>query len=103
MRKKSGEKILGKKNFQNFSAENSGEKKFEKIFSAENSEKKSTGRIRREYECFVIHIHNFKTPLLAHFDLISFNSSYISQRRLFCFASSSLISLFSSRRLIKDS
>ena len=34
-----------------------------KKYSAE----KSTGRIRREYECFVIHIHNFKTPLLARF------------------------------------
>ena len=33
-----------------------------KKYSAE----KSAGRIRREYECFVIHIH-FKTPLLARF------------------------------------
>ena len=55
MRKKSGEKSGEKKNL----------KKFEKIFSAENSGEKSAGRIRREYECFIIHIHNFKTPLLA--------------------------------------
>ena len=79
--------------------------------------KYSAERIRREYECFVIHIHNFKTPLhfagagagagafgfSFGFSLLSFNSSYISQRRLLCFASSCLISLFSSRRLMKDS
>ena len=32
------------------------------------SAEKSAGRIKREYECFVIHIHNFKTPLLARLD-----------------------------------
>ena len=49
----------------------------------------------------------FQNTASLHFagavGFLSFNSSYISQRRLFCFASSCLISLFSSRRLIKDS
>ena len=91
-------KILEKKIFEKFFPLKILEKK---IFSAE----KSTRRIRREYEClsFIFIISKHHCSLDAHFDLISFNSSYISQRRLFCFASSCLISLFSSRRLIKDS
>ena len=84
-----------------YSAENSGEKNFEKFFPLKNPLGASGENMNVLSFIFIISKH--RCSLGAHFDLISFNSSYISQRRLFCFASSCLISLFSSRRLIKDS
>ena len=51
-----------------------------------SAEKKSAGRIRREYECFVIHIH-FKTPLLARFTSLgpsaSASACFLSIPRIF--------------------
>ena len=70
MRKKySAEKILGEKILaKNFSAEKNLKIPLKKFW------KKSAGRIR-EYECFVIHIHNFKTPLLAQLRFTSLGPS----------------------------